>query len=103
VRKEPWGKVASELEAVSKLPRISVQSPFLRKALADAGKTEKHLFGEKFTILLQEADLTYAEAAEFLHTPHTRINFHCTGIGTPSALLMEHFRQKAISRRQLFE
>lgn len=80
-----------------------MQSPFLRKALADAGKTEKHLFGEKFTILLQDAALTQAEAVAFLDTSHTRINFYCTGTGTPSALLMEHLRQKAISRRQLFE
>lgn len=101
VREQPWGKVAAELEEALQVAEDSGAAALMQRALEDARKSDKQLFGEKFTILLQEAEMTQAEAAAFLGTSRTRVNSYCNGVVTPSAIVVERLRQKVASRREL--
>lgn len=100
VEAEPHGKVACEVDEAVQLAEDAGAAFIVSGALRRARLTEKERFGEKFKSLLDEAEMSQREAAEFLGTSRPRVNSYCSGAVTPSAVVVDKLHQKIRSRRR---
>lgn len=100
VQEVPNGKVATEVDEALEVAEDSGAALIVAGALRRARLTEKERFGEKFRALLNEAELTQREAAEFLKTSRPRVNSYCSGTVTPSALVVDKLRRMVHARRR---
>lgn len=100
VQADPHGKVATEVDEAAQVAEDSGAAFIVARALRRARLTEKERFGEKFKALLDEAEMSQREAAEFLATSRPRVNSYCSGAVTPSAVVVDKLRKRIHARRR---
>lgn len=98
-RRDPWGRVARQVERYLSYARPWGVAPLLSRALvsarAEAESHERATVAAEVRALVDRSGLTAAEFASRVGTSRTRLSTYRTGRVTPSATLLLRMRRVA--------
>lgn len=100
VHRDPHGEFAHQVSQAVDAAEDTGAAAWVAEGLRWARLSEKQRLGENLQLLLHEAELTHAEAADLLDTSRPRVSSYCSGTVTPSALVLDRIQRHVAQRRR---